>query len=80
MINCKVNICCVLLCLLFKAFTIHNYIPLTLLDTVLVPIVKDKKGDSTDKDNYWPLAIATVMSKLLECLILAKYNNELIIK
>lgn len=46
-----------------------------MLDTILIPIVKDKSGDLTSKDNYRPIAITTVMSKLLEMLLLMKYAS-----
>ena len=39
--------------------------------------IKDKKGDVTDKDNYRPIALTTVLSKLLESVIVQKYSEEL---
>ena len=44
----------VLLCLFFNSCIVHGYLPIHLMDTVLNPIVKDKKGDITDKHNYRP--------------------------
>ena len=67
----------VLLSFLFNAIVVHDFIPLSLMDTVLIPIVKDKKGDVTDQDNYRPIAITTVLSKLFESLILVKFTDEL---
>ena len=58
----KINI---LLSLLFNAIVCHCYIPLKLMDTLIVPIIKDKKGDITSKyTNYRPIALTTIMSKL----------------
>ena len=42
----------VLLSLCFNAMLIHSYVPKAFSDTVLVPIIKNKKGDITDIDNY----------------------------
>ena len=42
----------VLLSMAFNCMIIHSYIPKALLDTVIVPLVKDKKENITDKDNY----------------------------
>ena len=42
------------------------------IKTVLVPIIKDKTGDATDKSNYRPIALASVISKVLEMVILVK--------
>ena len=47
----------VLLSLLFNAMVIHGYMPENMMDTIITPLVKDKKGDLTDGDNYRPLAI-----------------------
>lgn len=65
----------VYLTLLFNAVVIHGYIPLEIMNTVLVPIIKDKKGDITSKDNYRPIAITCILSKLLELLILSKIRD-----
>ena len=54
----------------FNSLFTHNYIPTGLLDTVIVPLIKDKKGDITDCDNYRPIALTCVLSKVLESLIL----------
>ena len=44
----------------------HGHIPTTCLDTVLTPFVKSRNGDVTSKNNYRPVAIATVLSKPFE--------------
>jgi len=46
--------------------------------TIIVPIVKDKKGNLTDKDNYRPIAITSVFSKVFELAILYKYEDVLL--
>ena len=53
---------------------VHGYMCKSMMDTVLIPIIKDKKGDISTKDNYRPIAIATVFSKLFEVIILSKYE------
>jgi hypothetical protein len=68
---------CVLLCMLFNAMLIHNHIPSNLMDTMLIPLLKDKKGDITDRDNYRPIALTCIMSKVLEVAILYKYYDSL---
>ncbi len=66
--------------MLFNCILCHGYIPTKLMDTIIVPIVKDKKGDLSSKDNYRPIALTTVMSKVLETLILNRYESLLLSK
>jgi hypothetical protein len=67
----------VLLCLLLNSMIQHCFIPSCLMKTVIVPIIKDKKGILTCKDNYRPIAVTTVCSKLVETIILCRIENVL---
>ena len=62
----------VLLSLCFSACFSHSYLPKSLLETTIVPVIKNKCGSLTDCNNYRPIAIATITSKLLESIILRK--------
>ena len=62
----------VLLALLFEACLKSNYIPEKILEILISPVVKDKNGNLTDQGNYRPIAVANVISKLLELVILEK--------
>ena len=66
---------CILLCLLFNAMIVHGYICQELMDTILIPIVKDKKGNISSKDNYRPIALTSVISKILESIFLIQYEE-----
>ena len=44
----------------------HRHVPTTFMKTSIIPILKNRNGDSSDKNNYRPIAIVTVMSKLFE--------------
>ena len=55
----------------------HGYVPYKLMKTIIVPVIKDKKGLVTDKDNYRPIAITRVVSKILELILLELLQNEL---
>jgi hypothetical protein len=68
----------VLLSLVFNAMIVHGFIPINFMDTLIILLVKNKKGNLSDKDNYRPLAITCIASKLLELLILNRYNNVLV--
>ena len=50
---------------------------LHLFKTTIVPIVQNKAGDLSDSNNYRPIAIATITSKLLESVLLLKCSDYL---
>ena len=54
---------------------VHGYVPTHLMDTVIIPLLKDIKGDISDKDNYRPIAITSISSKIVELLVLNRYNE-----
>ena len=37
-----------------------------MIETIIVPIVKNKCGHLSDSNNYRPIALATIISKLFE--------------
>ena len=49
---------------------LHHFIPEDLMTVMIVPILKKKGLDPKNKDNYRPIALATLLSKVLEKLIL----------
>ena len=59
---------------LFNLCLSHGVIPSPCLDTILVPIVKNLNGNIQDTGNYRPIAVATVISKLLERFILSQIS------
>ena len=68
----------VFLSLLFNTFIIHGYLPADFMKTAIVPIIKNKTGDTSDKNNYRPIALATAASKLFEICILEILETYLI--
>ena len=67
----------VLLSLCFSLCLTHGYLPKSLMETTIVPIVKSKCGNLSDSNNYRPIAIATITSKVLESLTLVKCEEFL---
>ena len=67
----------VLLSICFNAFIVHGFLPNPLTDTVLVPIVKDKTKNISDKGNYRPIALASVVSKVFEMSLRVKLESFL---
>ena len=61
--------------MLFNTMILHNFLPESMMNTIIVPILKDKNGDIQDCDNYRPLALTCIFSKLFEFVILHRYRD-----
>ena len=48
-----------------------------MLAVVLVPIIKDRAGRIDQLDNYRPIALASVLSKVVESIILSRISMYL---
>ena len=64
----------VLLSLCFTLFFTHFYMPSSMIETAIVPIVKNKCENLSESNNYRPIALDTIMSKLFESAILLKFE------
>ena len=69
----------VMLSALFSCIIIHSYIPQKFMLSNLLPLIKNKSGDLTSNDNYRPIAINSILSKLFEFIIRNRYSRQLII-
>ena len=67
--NCSSRLT-VLLSLCFTGLFIHGFMPQNLMSVLLIPIVKNKNSKISSKANYRPIALASVMSKVVENVIL----------
>ena len=45
------------------------------LSVVLVPVIKDKMGELSSSDSYRPIALASVMSKVLDTVLLSRIER-----
>ena len=66
------------LSILFTAILRYGIIPDNLMKVHIVPLIKNKCGNIASKDNYRPISLSCVISKLLERIILniiMKYLN-----
>ena len=62
----------VLLSMCFTLCLAHGYFPPAMIETTIVPIVKNKSGNLSDSSNYRPIALATIISKMFESVLLLK--------
>ena len=59
----------------FSSMLIHGFLPESLIDVILVPVIKDKNSKISCKDNYRPIVLANIMSKVLESIWLNKISD-----
>ena len=64
----KIHVC-------FNACMVHGFLPSTMTDTILVPIIKDKTGNVSSIANYRPIALTSVLSKVFETALLSKLES-----
>ena len=49
---------CVLLSILFTSMLVHGHLPTKVMDTMIIPLIKNPNGDTSDKGNcllHWSL-------------------------
>ena len=56
----------------------HGHMPTELMKTAIVPILKNRQGDTCDKNNLKPIAIVMALSKIFELCIMRKVKTQLI--
>ena len=67
-VGCRTAPCrlTILLSIIFNAMISHCFMPCTLTDSYIYPIIKNKNKSSSDKNNYRPISILSCISKLFE--------------
>ncbi len=66
-----------LLALFTSTVLIHGYLPLCLIKSVIVPIVKDKNKRISDKLNYRPIGLSNSCTRIVEIVIFNRMNPYL---
>ena len=66
-----------LLSICFTCMFKYCYLPSNMLDSVIVPLVKNRNGDLSDKNNYRPIALSSTISKVFENVILYRLEEYL---
>ena len=66
-----------MLAMCFTGLFVHSVLPDSMLEIVLVPVIKDKTGRIDQVDNYRPIALASVISKVVERILLNRISGLL---
>ena len=62
--------------LLFTMFINHAYVPDAFGLGIIVPVPKDKRGDLSSLENYRPITLSPVISKLFESLLVVNFSDS----
>ena len=71
------NILSILLSCCFTGMLTHGFLPSSFMDTKIIPLVKNRCADLSDINNYRPVAIANVLSKVFENILLNRCEEYL---
>jgi len=67
----------VLLSILISSMLRHAYVPPSILNVVLVPVLKKPSCNASNKDSYRPIAIASPLLKVIESVLLTYLDDFL---
>lgn len=67
-----------MLAMCFSSFFSHGFLPESMISVIIVPVIKDKAGKISSRDNYRPIALASVMSKIIERILLHRMEDFLV--
>ncbi|KAJ8714409.1 hypothetical protein PYW07_002634 [Mythimna separata] len=65
------------LAMLFNVCLSHAYLPHELMQTLVVPIVKNRTGDMADKANNRPISLATIIAKVLDSVLNSYFTKHI---
>ena len=60
--------------LLFQMMLLHGYVPNIFGAGIVVPLIKDKTGDLSSVENYRPITLSPIISKIFESVLISKYG------
>ena len=57
---------CLFVTICFTSMFKHCYMPQSMINSVIILVIKNKSGDFTDKNNYRPIGLSSIISKVFE--------------
>ena len=66
-----------IIALCFQSYIIHAHVSNFLLISTLVPLLKDKLGDTGSSDNYRSIAISSLILKIFDLVIISEFKEFL---
>ena len=60
----------ILLSIFYNRVISHGNLPDDFMKTIIIPLIENKSGDTSNVNNYRPIALVTVASKILDIILL----------
>ena len=57
-------------------FVKYSYLPASFMESIFVPLIKNKRGDLSDINNYRAIALSSSLSKVFESLIFSYLDDH----
>ena len=67
-----------LLSMAITRFFVQGFLPESMLSVLIVPVIKDKAGNINLKDNYRPISLASIISKIVETIMFSRMETHLV--
>ena len=67
----------IMITLLFNSMLVHGIAPDKLILGTMIPLIKDSRASKQNSDNYRALTLGTVLSKILDIVILNRQKDVL---
>ena len=68
---------CVLMSMVISSIFTHGFIPRSMMESVIVPVIKNKNKRINDKDNYRPICLSNICSKIVEMALAWRLSDSL---
>ena len=60
-----------------RIFLIHGYVSKILLVATIVPLIKDKLGDTESSDNYRSISVSSIILKVFDWIVISLFGKSL---
>ena len=68
---------CEQLSMLFRQFLIHGHVSSIIMISTLIPLIKDKLGDTCSSNNYRSIALSSLFLKIFDWILLFLFEDEM---
>ena len=71
------EVLCEHLALVFKMFLVHGHVSSMIMVSTIIPLIKDKLGDTNASNNYRSIALSSLVLKIFDWVVLLLFDKNL---